>query len=130
MKLMETTSGSEGHLDKCVQFILNKDIMVQETALMLDKKVRIKTLRGKSKTLNTIADSDNIPSEMKIGKFNPKDDECIKKNLKSLLKSVNLSAEEDETVQEIFSLSWEDDHLQKINVIGLWLSQYCLEQHS
>ena len=64
--------------------------------------MRIKTLRGE--TLNTIADSDNIPSEMKIGKFNPKDDECIKKNLKSLLKSVNLSAEEDETVQEIFSL--------------------------
>ena len=120
-RLMETTSGSSGHLDKCVQFILNKDIVVQETALMLDKKVRIKTLRGK--TLNTIADSDNIPSEMKIGKFNPKDDECIKKNLKSLLKSVNLSAEEDETVQEIFSLSLEDDHLQKINVIGLWLSQ-------
>ena len=59
---------------------------------------------------------------MKIGKFNPKDDECIKKNLKSLLKSVNLSAEEDETVQEIFCLSLEDDHLQKINVIGLWLS--------
>ena len=118
---METTSGSSGHLDKCVQFILNKDIVVQETALMLDKKVRIKTLRGK--TLNTIADSDNIPSEMKIGKFNPKDDECIKKNLKSLLKSVNLSAEEDETVQEIFCLSLEDDHLQKINVIGLWLSQ-------
>ena len=61
---METTSGSSGHLEKFVQFILNKDIMVQETALMLDKKVRIKTLRGK--TLNTIADSDNIPSEMKI----------------------------------------------------------------
>ena len=37
-RLMETTSGSSGHLDKCVQFILNKDIMVQETALMLDKK--------------------------------------------------------------------------------------------
>ena len=36
---------------------------------------------------------------------------------------MNLSAEEDETVQEIFSLSLEDDHLQKINVIGLWLSQ-------
>ena len=120
-RLLETTSGSSGHLDKCVQFILNKDIMVQETALVLDKKVRIKTLR--STTLDSIADRDNIPSEMKIGKFNPKDDECIKKNLKSLLKSVNLSAEEDKTVQEIFSLSLEDDHLQKINVIGLWLSE-------
>ena len=31
-RLLETTSGSSGHLDKCVQFILNKDIVVQETA--------------------------------------------------------------------------------------------------
>ena len=51
-RLLEITSGSSGHLDKCVQFILNKDIKVQEMSLMLDKKVRIKTLRGE--TLNTI----------------------------------------------------------------------------
>ena len=32
-RLLETTSGSSGHLDKCVQFVLIKDIMVQEAAL-------------------------------------------------------------------------------------------------
>ena len=36
---------------------------------------------------------------------------------------MNLLAEEYKTVHEIFSLSLEDDHLQKINVIGLWLSE-------
>ena len=60
---------------------------------------------------------------MKIGKFNPKDDECIKENMELLLESVNLSKDENKAKKEIFFLSVEDGHLQKINVIGLWLSQ-------
>ena len=122
-RLLETTSGSSGHLDKCVQFILNKDIMVQETALMLDKRVRIQTLRPTTLFSTSKEHMEDIPPEMKIGKFNPKDDECIKKNLESLLKCVNLSKDENKVREEIFSLSLEDDHLKKINVIGLWLSQ-------
>ena len=122
-RLLETTSGSSGHLDKCVQFILNKDIMVQETALMLDKRVRIQTLRPNTLFSTSKEHMEDIPPEMKIGKFNPKDDECIKKNMESLLKSVNLSKDGNKATEEVFSLSLEDDHLQKINVIGLWLSQ-------
>ena len=66
---------------------------------------------------------EDIPPEMKIGKFNPKDDECIKENMELLLESVNLSKDENKAKKEIFFLSVEDGHLQKINVIGLWLSQ-------
>ena len=51
---------------------------------------------------------------MKIGKFNPKDDETIKINMESLLKGVKLSKHEDEVLNQILSLSVEDDHLKKL----------------
>ena len=89
---------------------------------MLDKRIRVKTLRNSILT-NSKSDRNNIPTEMKIGKFNPKDDETIKINMESLLKGVKLSKHEDEVLNQILSLSVEDDHLKKLNVIGLWLSQ-------
>ena len=48
-RLLETTSGSAGLMDNCLQFILRKNIKVQKTALMLDKRVRIKTLTTEAK---------------------------------------------------------------------------------
>ena len=89
---------------------------------MLDKRIGVKTLRNSILT-NSKSDRVNIPAEMKIGKFDPKDDEIIIINMESLLKSVKLSKHEDEVLNQILSLSVENDHLNKLNVIGLWLSQ-------
>ena len=122
-KLLKTkTTPQTAAMDKCVKFILNRDIQVSEVSLMLDKRIRVKTLRNSILT-NSKSDRNNIPTEMKIGKFNPKDDETIKINMESLLKGVKLSKHEDEVLNQILSLSVEDDHLKKLNVIGLWLSQ-------
>ena len=103
------------HLNKCVDYILKKDIQVPEVTLMLNKRSNVKTIQYRSFY--------NIPDEVKMRRWGPNDNQKISDNMDALLTGIRQKKNKDAVLESIFTPSKLRWHNEKTNIIGCYLGQ-------
>jgi len=114
-ELSEMKLDKREHLDKCVAYILKKDIQVPELTLMLNKpSAAFRNRRWYQ-----------IPDEVKTKNWTPIDNDLIKNNMDVLVTAIGQKKNKDEVIENIFSPNWpKGQHIiAKTNVIGCFLGQ-------
>ena len=107
-------------LDKCVAYILKKDIQVPELTLMLNKPFYVVThSRRKAQ----------IPDEVKRNRWSPIDNELIRNNMDILMTGIRQKEKKDAVIENMFrrpnsAHKWSPKwHMEKTNVVGCFLGQ-------
>merc|ERR1719318_1011259 len=120
-KIIKKELGQDAPLDILVGHILGRDIKVQAVAL----KANISVFR---ESFTTNIQRTKLPKDLdpqiKLGKFNVRDDEIILENWSLLYKHTEskLGLKESDAVKEIFE-STEKDKGMRHNIVGYYLSQ-------
>ena len=81
-KISQMVLDGKDYLDMSVIHILKKDIQVLELPLMMNKTLSWSNLSTNWKKLN-------IPDEIKVGRWNPDEDQLIQNNIDSLISQIN-----------------------------------------
>ena len=113
-------SESDGSLlDSLSRLVLRENIQVPVMSMMYDRKMS-PNITTESFVSNRKKSFEDLPKELKYGKFSPLENKIILKNLETLFLKAELPVE---NFVEIFRDSIPTEHQDKTYVIGHYLSQ-------
>ena len=110
-----------GYLNKSVKVVLSKNILVPEVSLFCDfSKIR----RGFQHTdFSRKIYTNKLPTDMKIGKFSPKEKFLIQENSQTLLVELKATKNKEEVFIDMFMKDEDQYFSEKVHILGLYLSQ-------
>ena len=111
----------QGYLNKAVRITLRKNILVPKVSLLCGF-TRIR--RGfMSLDFTTKRVRDQLPSQMKVGSFTPKEKFLIKENTDALLCDLKANENRNEVFTDFFVNDENEYHGEKVHILGLYFAQ-------